>query len=61
MSYVYIRVRNSPAGRVKPIKMKCFNKKQEDCTTYGLNCDFQDCLTLFKTFLKKTWLGISAF
>ena len=56
MGYIYIRVRNSPAGRVKPIKMKCFNKKQEECTIYGLNCDFKDCLRLFRTFLKELGL-----
>ena len=52
MSYIYIRVRNSPAGRVKPIKMKCFNKKQEDCRSYDLNDDFMDACSLFKSFLK---------
>ena len=52
MSYIYIRVRNSPAGRVKPIKMKCFNKKQEDCRSYDLNDDFMDACRLFKYFLK---------
>ena len=53
MSYVYIRVRNSPAGRVKPIKMKCFNKKQEDCRSYDLNNDFRDTCKLFEAFLRK--------
>ena len=53
MSYVYIRVRNSPAGRVKPIKMKCFNKKQEDCRSYDLNDDFSNVCRLFKSFLRK--------
>ena len=53
MSYVYIRVRNSPAGRVKPIKMKCFNKKQEDCRSYDLYDDFSDACKLFKSFLRK--------
>ena len=52
MSYIYIRVRNSTAGRVKPIKMKCFNKKQEDCRSYDLNDDFMDACRLFKYFLK---------
>lgn len=56
MSYIYIRVRNSPAGRVKPIKMKCFNKKQEDCRSYDLNDDFSNVCRLFKSFLKK--LGV---
>ena len=53
MSYIYIRVRNSPAGRVKPIKMKCFNKKQEDCRSYDLNDDFSNACKLFKSFLRK--------
>ena len=53
MSYVYIRVRNSPAGRVKPIKMKCFNRKQEDCRSYDLNDDFRNVCELFKSFLRK--------
>ena len=53
MSYIYIRVRNSPAGRVKPIKMKCFNKKQEDCRSYDLNDDFSNVCKLFKSFLRK--------
>ena len=53
MSYIYIRVRNSPAGRVKPIKMKCFNKKQEDCRSYDLKDDFMDACSLFKSFLRK--------
>lgn len=53
MSYVYIRVRNSPAGRVKPIKMKCFDKKQEDCRSYDLNDDFSNVCMLFKSFLRK--------
>ena len=52
MSYVYIRVRNSPAGRVKPIKMKCFNKKQEDCWGYELNNSFQEACNLYNCFLR---------
>ena len=52
MSYIYIRVRNSPAGRVKPIKMKCFNKKQEDCWGYELNRSFQEVCNLYKCFLR---------
>ena len=52
MSYIYIRVRNSPAGRVKPIKMKCFNKKQEDCWGYELNRSFQEVCNLYNCFLR---------
>ena len=52
MSYIFIRVRNSPAGRVKPIKMKCFNKKQEDCWCYELNNSFQEVCNLYKCFLR---------
>ena len=52
MSYIYIRVRNSPAGRVKPIKMKCFNKKQEDCWGYELNNSFQEACNLYNCFLR---------
>ena len=52
MSYIYIRVRNSPAGRVKPIKIKCFDKKQEDCWGYELNNSFQEVCNLYKCFLR---------
>ena len=56
MSYVYIRVRNSPAGRVKPIKMKCFNKSQEESTSWDLNFDFYKVKELYNEFLKSLFL-----
>ena len=56
MSYVYIRVRNSPAGRVKPIKMKCFNKSQEESTSWDLNFDFRKVKDLYNEFLKSLFL-----
>ena len=56
MSYVYIRVRNSPAGRVKPIKMKCFNKSQEESTSWDLNFDFRKVKDLYNNFLKELYL-----
>ena len=56
MSYVYIRVRNSPAGRVKPIKMKCFNKSQEESTSWDLNSDFREVKNLYNNFLKSLFL-----
>ena len=56
MSYVYIRVRNSPAGRVKPIKIKCFNKSQEESTSWDLNFDFRKVKDLYNEFLKSLFL-----
>ena len=56
MSYTYIRVRNSPAGRVKPIKMKCFNKSQEESTSWDLNFDFRKVKDLYNNFLKELYL-----
>ena len=56
MSYTYIRVRNSPAGRVKPIKMKCFNKSQEESTSWDLNFDFYKVKELYNEFLKSLFL-----
>ena len=56
MSYIYIRVRNSPAGRVKPIKMKCFNKSQEESTSWDLNFDFRKVKDLYNEFLKSLFL-----
>ena len=56
MSYTYIRVRNSPAGRVKPIKMKCFNKSQEESTSWDLNSDFYKVKELYNEFLKSLFL-----
>ena len=56
MSYTYIRVRNSPAGRVKPIKMKCFNKSQEESTSWDLNSDFREVKNLYNNFLKSLFL-----
>ena len=56
MSYTYIRVRNSPAGRVKPIKMKCFNKSQEESTSWDLNFDFRKVKDLYNEFLKSLFL-----
>lgn len=56
MSYTYIRVRNSPAGRVKPIKMKCFNKSQEESTSWDLNFDFRKVKELYNEFLKSLFL-----
>ena len=56
MSYIYIRVRNSPAGRVKPIKMKCFNKSQEESTSWDLNSDFREVKDLYNNFLKELYL-----
>ena len=56
MSYIYIRVRNSPAGRVKPIKMKCFNKSQEESTSWDLNFDFRKVKDLYNNFLKELYL-----
>ena len=56
MSYIYIRVRNSPAGRVKPIKMKCFNKSQEESTSWDLNFDFYKVKELYNEFLKSLFL-----
>ena len=57
MSYIYIRVRNSPAGRVKPIKMKCFNKSQEESTSWDLNSDFREVKELYMNFLKELSLS----
>lgn len=56
MSYTYIRVRNSPAGRVKPIKMKCFDKSQEESTSWDLNFDFRKVKDLYNNFLKELYL-----
>lgn len=53
MSYAILRVRNSPAGRVKPIRMKCFDKSQEDSEAYYLNRDFSEVCQLFRSFIKE--------
>ena len=56
MSYTYIRVRNFPAGRAKAMKMKCFNKSQEESTSWDLNFDFRKVKDLYNEFLKSLFL-----